>query len=112
MEFGESAAAAVAREIQEELGVEAGVGRLALVSEGSFVAKQDHHEINLVFLMEPPSRWPRSLVKPKSREAWIAFRWVDLAAAQDLDIRPMSVKAWIASGLANGGVEWVSEIAP
>ena len=111
VEFGESAAAAVAREILEELGVKARVGPLALVSEGSFIAKRQHHEVNFVFFVEPLAPWPTSLVNPKSREGWIAFRWIDLAAVQDLDIRPLAVKAWIASGLGNGGVEWVSEIA-
>lgn len=110
IEFGESAAAAAEREILEELGIKLRAGALALVSEGAFSAKRDHHEINLVFHMEHPTPWPKSLVNPKSKEPHIAFRWVELAAAQDLDIRPTAIKAWLASGCGDDRIEWVSEI--
>ncbi len=110
MEFGESAAAAAEREIHEELGLAVKVGDLAIVSEGAFAAKRQHHEINIVFHVEHPSPWPKSLNKPKSREPQIAFRWVELAAVQDLDVRPTAVKAWLAAGLGDGSIEWVSEV--
>jgi len=110
VEFGESASVAAEREIEEELGVKVRAGALALVSEGMFSAKRRHHEVNLVFYIEHPSPWPKGLSKPKSREGHIAFRWVELAAAQDLDIRPTAVKAWLATGLGDDGIEWVSEI--
>lgn len=112
VEFGEAAAAAAAREIEEELGVTLSMGPLAMVSEGVFNAKRRHHEINLVFHVEPlhsGSSIPKGLLKPRSREKHIAFRWVDLAAAQDLDIRPTAAKAWLASGMGGEGVEWISE---
>jgi len=110
VEFGETAAAAAEREIQEELGVKVRAGSLGLVSEGAFAAKRKHHEVNLVFHIEHPSPWPRGLSKPKSQEDHIAFRWVELAAVQDLDIRPTAVKAWLAAGLGDDRIEWVSEI--
>jgi 8-oxo-dGTP pyrophosphatase MutT (NUDIX family) len=110
IEFGEPAAAAAEREILEELGIKLRAGALALVSEGAFSAKRDHHEINLVFHMEHPTPWPKSLVNPKSKEPHIAFRWVELAAAQDLDIRPTAIKAWLAAGCGDDRIEWVSEI--
>ena len=114
VEFGEAAAAAAVREIDEELGVHLRMGPLAMVSEGVFKAKRQHHEINLVFHVEPlhgGSSIPRGLLKPKSREKHIAFRWVDLASAQDLDIRPTAIKAWLASGMDGEAVEWISEVA-
>lgn len=110
IEFGEPAAAAAEREIREELGVKVRAGELALISEGAFSAKRDHHEINLVFHVEHPSPWPKGLTNPKSKEPHIAFRWVELAAAQDLDIRPTAVKAWLAAGCGDEQIEWVSEI--
>lgn len=110
VEFGESAAAAAAREIHEELGVKVAIGPLLLATEGVFSAKRTHHEINLMFHVEHPTPWPRSLTKPKSREPQIAFRWVELAAAQDLDIRPTAVKAWLVAGCGDGRIEWVSEV--
>jgi 8-oxo-dGTP pyrophosphatase MutT (NUDIX family) len=111
VEFGESAAAAAAREIHEELGAKVTIGPLLLATEGAFSAKRKHHEINLMFHVEHPTPWPKVLSKPKSKEDHIAFRWVELAAAQDLDIRPTAVKAWLAAGCGNGQIEWVSEIA-
>lgn len=110
IEFGESASAAAAREFHEELGVRPPIGGLVMVSEGVFDAKRRHHEVNLVFHVEHPSPWPKSLEKPKSKEKAIAFRWVELAAVQDLDIRPLAVKAWLAAGIGGGSIEWVSEI--
>lgn len=110
VEFGESASAAAAREFREELGVRPSIGSLALVSEGAFQAKRRHHEVNFVFHVDHPSPWPKALEKPRSKEKAIAFRWVELAAVQDLDIRPTAVKAWLAAGLGGGSIEWVSEI--
>lgn len=109
VEFGESAAAAAERELEEELGAKVRMGSLAMVSEGVFDAKRRHHEINLVFHVEPPHPFPRAMSKPKSREKHIGFRWVELAAAQDLDIRPTAVKAWLTTGMGGDGIEWVSE---
>lgn len=121
VEFGESAGEALEREFLEEAGVRVASGRLVLVTEGVFeTRKRWHHEINLVFhvelggsgtsggveLSEPPT--------VRSREKGIGFEWVDLAAAVDLDIRPLAVKAWLAAGAgvdpAAARAEWVSEI--
>ncbi|MBY0262673.1 MAG: NUDIX domain-containing protein, partial [Phycisphaerales bacterium] len=53
VEFGESAAAALAREFLEEAALPVRVGPLALVSEGTFATKRrGHHEVNLVFHVE------------------------------------------------------------
>lgn len=92
------------------------------------------HEINLVFHVEP--RWPvmkpgrsrkaagavqaASAVRPtplpvvESKEAKIAFDWVDLAAVVDLDLRPLSIKAWLmGDAVAQGerSESWLSEAA-
>ncbi len=127
VEFGESAAGALEREFLEECGVRVTAGPLALVTEAVFdTRKRRHHELNLVFHVEPPAagrkREGASDEPPavRSLEAGIGFEWVDLAAAVDLDIRPLAVKAWLAAGLggaggmmsgpASAGVEWVSEM--
>jgi 8-oxo-dGTP diphosphatase len=122
VEFGESAAGALAREFLEECGVRVRVGELALVSEGAFPTKKRwHHEVNLVFHVEHATGWPdvksrgAAAAHPivKSREASIAFEWVELAAIPDMDLRPVSAKAWLATLGSTAGerVEWVSEIA-
>ncbi len=110
VEFGEAAARAAERELAEEIGVRVQVGELALVSECAFQAKRAHHEINLVFHAEPRQRWPKELTAPRSRESSIAFHWIDLAAAQDLDIRPTAAKAWLTSGMGGARIEWISEV--
>lgn len=96
IEFGEPAAGAVEREFLEETGLRVHAGRLLMIDEGTFAtAKRTHHEINLVFHVEHTgSRTP----KVQSQEEHIAFMWVDLAAAPELDIRPLSAKALLASG--------------
>ena len=122
VEFCESAAAALAREVLEESGLRVRVTDLALVSEGAFATKKHHHhEFNLVFHVEhgggvgggwvgaadenPPIR---------SREAGIAFAWIELAAIPETDVRPVTAKAWLAAGAGRNpaAIEWVSEIQP
>ncbi len=123
VEFGESAAEAVAREFLEECGVAVRVGGLALASEGVFATKKrSHHEVNLVFHVErvggartAASGRSDTQNKPKpikSSEDHIAFDWVDLSAVVDFDIRPTAAKAWLATrgGPSATLAEWVSEI--
>lgn len=100
VEFGESAAAALAREFEEETGMMVRCGVCLLMTEGAFTAGDTaHHELNLVFHVEvdgagsdspPPS--------VSSQEADIDFQWVDLAAIVGLDLRPASIKAWLVAG--------------
>ena len=88
VEFGEPAAAALKRELREELGLELDVGPLLGVCEASFLQERQkksggrHHEINLLF--EVHSRRQRggaATVEPVSQEDHIEFVWVKL---QDL----------------------------
>lgn len=128
IEFGESAAYALRRELMEECDLPITVGPLVMVDEHSFQTKKRlHHEMNLVFHVEhlPPTGTDSgNRKKPKSAD-WrdvrslepdLEIRWVDLAAAVDLDIRPESAKAFIVSGAGAtidrrdhpNQVEWVS----
>lgn len=106
VEFGESAAEAVSRELIEECGVEVEVGACGLVAEGVFETKKGkkHHELNLVFHVER-----KTVGAIRSLEPEIAFDWVDLAAVLDLDVRPDPIKAWLATGAASG-CEFVSVV--
>ena len=112
VEFSEPAAQALVRELDEEAAIEARVGALLLTMEHSFDGGSGpHHELNLVFHVEqlggvtlgsgsddPPT--------VESREPEIGFEWVDLAAVQDINLRPLAMRAWLAAGMPEtpGGV--------
>jgi 8-oxo-dGTP diphosphatase len=103
IEFGEPARTALAREIQEEIGLGCAVGPLLLTEEQIFTQKgKKRHEITLVFAIEqigPSTAMPDPM---PSAEDHIEFVWVDLAAIPDTVLYPDSTRAWLASG---GGVE-------
>ena len=122
VEFGESAAAALAREFLEESGLRVRVTDLALVAEGVFsTKKRHHHELNLVFHVEQggdrgaANGASNAQTHPPicSLEPGIAFAWIELAAIPETDVRPLSAKAWLAAGAGHhpGAIEWVSEIS-
>lgn len=105
IEFGEPAAVALARELEEEAGAAARIGELVMSCEVGFVdaSSRRHHEVNLVFHVE--LKGTRHL---SSKEAKIRFEWVDLARISDLDVRPPVIKAWIASGCPPS--TWISAV--
>lgn len=104
VELGESSSAALVREFKEETGLTVVAGRLMLVSENAFTQQERlRHEINLVFHVEHHPTWPD--VVP-SLEPDIAFRWLDLAAVVDADLRPATIKAWIVAGCQPDGWIW------
>ena len=96
VEFDEPAGAALEREFVEECGLQVRAGPLLLVTEERFEQKRRHHELNLVFHVEP-ARGPAPEAVA-SRESEITFEWIPLAAAQEVDVRPESVRAWLAAG--------------
>jgi 8-oxo-dGTP diphosphatase len=98
VEFGEAAAAALARELDEEAGLQATVGGLLLADEGVFEqGGRTRHELNLVFHVEHIDGIEPG-VPVQSREADIAFDWVDLAGIASADVRPASARAFLATG--------------
>jgi len=139
VEPNEPAAEAVRREFIEETGRDVRVGPLLLCGEQLFTQSgrpkasgeprpaKRRHEINLIFAAEllpisgdaEPAATPPSGAEPAagmpeviSREDHLAFDWVELAAATDLDIRPASARALLVAGgrpLADAAAEWVSE---
>lgn len=105
VEIGEPAAAALAREMLEECGSRVEVGSLLLVSEHQFTqGGKARHELNLTFEMVLHGEHLVTSLEPD-----IAFEWVDLAVVQDLDVRPLAIRAWLASGGANRTGVWLSD---
>ena len=96
VDFGETAAQALAREMREETGLEVEVGRFLGVVENSFLQHGKRHaEVNLVYAMKMAKDVPPAAVT--SCEDWISFEWRSpkaFAAAGLLPeaIRPLAAK--------------------
>lgn len=103
VEFDEAAAEALRREFQEEAGLSAEPGDLALVSEERFDQRgRRRHEYTLVFHVEhlagedrtvPTTERPPLTVE--SREDAIGFEWVALRQLREVDLRPASITDWL-----------------
>lgn len=95
VELGESAVAALRRELHEELGVpDVEVGDLVAVTENRYGDDRgDHHELNLVF--EVAARG----IEDRSREVHIGFSWVEQDELAGLRIRPEAVARILRDGL-------------
>jgi len=85
IEFGETGAEALVREIREELGVESTCGEMLGVVENAFLQHgRPHAEINLVYALTVHG----SLFDVHSAEDWIEFEWRDLADLENANLLP------------------------
>ncbi len=111
VEFGEPAADALQREFREECGVEIRPGDCVLITEVFFAAKRPHHELNIVFQVDEVGDTDAEVI---SREPGVTFGWFELAQVPEVDLRPASIKAWLAAGgrtdPAAKGCAWISEV--
>lgn len=104
LEFGESFDEALAREIKEELG--------GKIKNSSFIGLVDnlfredgeqHHEINLVFLVEVGK------TDYSSREDHIEFAFFDKKGLAGSLVYPVALKKAVLKWLSDGKVFWVSQ---
>ena len=98
VEFGESARAALARELLEEAGVNVHVGNFIAVVENIFVQNGSRHsEVNLIFEMSLPPEL--SIHDVESREEKIEFMTSELETLAGSAIEPSllreMVRAWV-----------------
>ncbi len=110
IEFRETARAALAREMQEELGLVARVGGFLGCCEHSFLQKgEPHAEINLVFRMTLAGLLPD--LDPPACEAWISFFWqpLDQLEASGMEPSPLrqALVIWLRRpGFVTSGELW------
>ena len=89
IEFGETGAQALVREIREEIGVDSVCGEFLGVVENSFLQHgRRHAEINLVYRLELGAQ-PSEL---RSQEEWIEFEWRPLAELDQANLLPAEMK--------------------
>lgn len=95
VEFGESAKEALAREIKEEMGVDAVVSKFIGVVENMYEQSgTKHHEINLVFLAQVADE--KNIV---SQEEHFEFSFIDIANLPNIKLLPDSIKKLIIERL-------------
>lgn len=102
VDYGEGARESLAREITEELGVDAQVGDFLGVVEHQFMQKGEPHcEVNLVFRFECDPLTPATL--PPSMEDYIEFCWtpVEQLVAAKLEPAPLCelVPKWLTANV-------------
>ena len=91
VEYGENAVGALARELREELGEDAKIGRLILVADNLFEIDGDwFQEVSLYFLIEfaPGSRvfdWDGTF---EGDESGTVFQWTPLADVEQANLLP------------------------
>ena len=103
VEFRETAAHALAREVLEEMGRRAEVGRFLGFAENTFVQKGEWHaEVFSVFEMEVAGLGPED--DPKSAESWVEFLWWPIDDLESSRLEPAALRAclrdWLKPGAA------------
>ncbi len=93
VQLGEEARSALAREISEELGVIATVGRMLWVAENFFeLGGRNFHELGLYFAVDVPLQpTPESLRgQEQGQDLW--FRWIALQNLPQTNLKPGFLK--------------------
>ncbi|WP_374347948.1 NUDIX hydrolase [Chitinimonas sp.] len=99
VEPGEDAASALVRELHEELGIEAKVGRLSILVENFFPsATLAYHELGLYFHVDiEPDGLPdtEGIFRGREGDKTLLFRWFPNSDFAALDIRPSVLKQYL-----------------
>lgn len=101
VEFGESAAQALNRELDEEFGGRARVGAFLGAVEQSFSARgKFHHEISLVFWgVLDDYRYPQV---PTVREEELEFVWRNVDRLEEANLLPVAMIPLVRNALVEG----------
>lgn len=109
IEPGEGMQAALARELQEELGVSVSIGSFLGVIEFSYTDKkgQQHYEVNLLF--EAQSEMLRVGQPVLTKETHLTFDWVALADLDARQLEPAAIRNFIRERPAGAWFASVTE---
>ena len=117
VEYGESAAGALAREVREELGEEATIGRLVLVTDHLFELDDERfQEVALYFVIDfaPGSAVTGREGRFVGAEPGTLFEWIPLDAVEEARLFPAFLRERVGAlpeapeYVVEGGVEWSS----
>ncbi|MBR0240928.1 MAG: NUDIX domain-containing protein, partial [Kiritimatiellae bacterium] len=90
IEFGDTAAEALVREMKEDTGLETTAGKLLGVVENSFLQHGEKHcEINLVYELT------LSGGDVAAQEDWIGFEWCPLSNLDAANLLPVDIRRLI-----------------
>lgn len=107
VEFGESAAVALEREVEEELGMKAQVDAFLGAIEASFMqGGKAHHEISLVFEMTSNAIAHRAKLAPA--EAHLEFFWQPVHDLAHSDLLPRALRTLIPTWTLGKHQAWMS----
>lgn len=116
VEFGESAAAALEREFQEELGMKARAERFLGALECSFTqphgsGERVHHELNLVFQVSSSAIARRANLATADPTEDIVFGWSPAHALGDANLLPKALRLLIPRWSIGKIEPWASEMS-
>jgi 8-oxo-dGTP pyrophosphatase MutT (NUDIX family) len=103
IEFGETGAEALEREVREEMGVESTAKEFLGCCEHRFDQHgKPHAEINLVYVLDIPSVSPGG--STPSCENWITFDWMPVGELASSAVEPAALRGCVLDWHANRDV--------